>query len=154
TLVSIGQLDKLGFKTEFGNGKCRITAPDGQTVGEVLRTQKGLYRVDRDTDTANAAVESVTAQEMHRLLGHCSPEVAQRMLTSGMATGLRLEFRDDKPFFCDACTYAKATTKKISRVRQTERATAFGEKVHADVWGPAPTQSLGGNRYFVTFTDD
>ncbi|KZV80781.1 hypothetical protein EXIGLDRAFT_569675, partial [Exidia glandulosa HHB12029] len=154
TLVSIGQLDKLGFKTEFGDGKCRITAPDGQTVGEVLRTQKGLYRVDRDADTANAAVESVTAQEMHRLLGHCSPEVAQRMLTSGMATGLRLEFRDDKPFFCDACTYAKATTKKISRVRQTERATAFGEKIHADVWGPAPTQSLGGNRYFVTFTDD
>lgn len=62
---------------------------------------------------------------MHRLLGHCSPDVARRMLTNGMATGLRLEFRDGKPFF-----------------RQTERATEFGGQVHSDVWGPAPVKSL------------
>jgi hypothetical protein len=32
--------------------------------------------------------------------------------------------------------------------------TSFGEEVHTDVWGPSPTQSLGGRKYYVTFTDD
>jgi hypothetical protein len=26
--------------------------------------------------------------------------------------------------------------------------------VHANVWGPTQTSSLGGSRYYVTFTDD
>ncbi|KZV86753.1 hypothetical protein EXIGLDRAFT_595837, partial [Exidia glandulosa HHB12029] len=80
----------------------------------------------------------VTVREMHRLMGHCSVDVAKRMLTNGFATGLRLEMSDDgQPFFCDACTYAKATRKPISRVRQSDRAKEFGGEVHSDIWGPA-----------------
>jgi transposase InsO family protein len=31
---------------------------------------------------------------------------------------------------------------------------AFGEEIHSDIWGPSPTNSLGGQRYYATFTDD
>jgi transposase InsO family protein len=30
----------------------------------------------------------------------------------------------------------------------------FGEEVHSDVWGPSPVTSIGGRKYYITFTDD
>jgi transposase InsO family protein len=33
-------------------------------------------------------------------------------------------------------------------------AEAFGDEIHTDLWGPSPTLSLGGRKYYVTFTDD
>jgi hypothetical protein len=30
----------------------------------------------------------------------------------------------------------------------------LSEEIHSDVWGPSPVPSLGGRRYYVTFTDD
>ena len=32
--------------------------------------------------------------------------------------------------------------------------TAYGQRIHSDVWGKASVKSLGGNEYFVTFLDD
>jgi hypothetical protein len=34
------------------------------------------------------------------------------------------------------------------------QANKFGAEVHLDVWGPSPVQTLGGHKYYVTFTDD
>ena len=34
------------------------------------------------------------------------------------------------------------------------QAQTFREEVHMDVWGPLPSLSLGGCKYYVTFTDD
>jgi transposase InsO family protein len=33
-------------------------------------------------------------------------------------------------------------------------ADAFSAKVHTDLWEPSPLQSLGGRKYYITFTDD
>jgi hypothetical protein len=31
---------------------------------------------------------------------------------------------------------------------------AFRDEIHSDVWGPSPVTSIGGRKYYVTFTDD
>jgi hypothetical protein len=46
------------------------------------------------------------------------------------------------------------TRKAICKEREAAPAQAFGEEIHTDVWGPLPNQSLGGRKYYVTFTDD
>ncbi|KDR65014.1 hypothetical protein GALMADRAFT_260373, partial [Galerina marginata CBS 339.88] len=48
TLVSIGKLDELGFKSTFAEGYCTITDPNGVQVGKVPKNAKGLYRVEHD----------------------------------------------------------------------------------------------------------
>ncbi len=44
TLISVGKLDEQGFTLTFGGGKCVITAPDGERIGQVPKNAKGLYR--------------------------------------------------------------------------------------------------------------
>ena len=40
------------------------------------------------------------------------------------------------------------------KAREGERAKEIGGEVHSDLWGPAPVESKGGKRYYITFTDD
>ena len=65
TLVSIGHLDELGLSMTFAEGFCTIKGSDGETIGRIPRTSKGLYHVVHEHETANAAAETVTVMELH-----------------------------------------------------------------------------------------
>ena len=56
--------------------------------------------------------------------------------------------------FCEMYVKAKQTTKPFPQERSSPPMTAYGQRVHSDVWGKASVKSLGGNEYFVTFLDD
>ncbi|TFK78098.1 hypothetical protein K466DRAFT_471493, partial [Polyporus arcularius HHB13444] len=122
----------------------------------------GLYRlrIPRvETETAVPAFEevgdgerTVTLDELHRVLGHVSPRVAHTMVAKGMVEGVTVE-PSGEPLHCESCEAGKMTRKPISKERVRPRATEIGGEVHSDVWGPAPTQSLGGRRYASMFTD-
>jgi hypothetical protein len=45
TLISVGHLDEAGLTATFGQGKCEIRAADGEHIGTVPKSSKGLYRV-------------------------------------------------------------------------------------------------------------
>ena len=96
----------------------------------------------------------LTVMELHRRMGHISPIVARRLAENGLVSGLKFDLSKDEPTFCEACVYAKATRKPIAKERVGERAMEFGAKVHTDIWGPAPVETIGGWRYYITFTDD
>jgi len=161
TLISVGRLDDAGFSATFGQGKCEIRGSDGERIGAIPKSGKGLYRVVHESveppslaDSANAATTRITPLEAHRRFGHIAPAAAKRLLTHGFVTGLELDLSGDDPTFCESCVYAKSRRQTVPKVREGERAKAFGEEIHSDVWGPSPVQSLGGRRYFITFTDD
>ena len=46
------------------------------------------------------------------------------------------------------------TRKDIKPERVAPPAKYFGSEIHTDLWGPSPVTSLGGRRYYITFTDD
>jgi hypothetical protein len=116
TLVSIGCLDEKGFGANFSGGKCTITGPDGERVGVVPKNNHGLYRVDHESESASAAEEVLTLDQMHRCLGHISVNVAKKLMKDGFITGLRLETTPSgNDFFCESCVYAKATRKPVAK---------------------------------------
>jgi hypothetical protein len=155
TLVSVGRLDQTGLSVTFGDGKCTVKASDGKQIGEIQRSGHGLYRVTHDADTANSAVEVLTLDQFHRRMGHISPETAKKLVARGFVTGVKLDVSPTgEPFFCESCVYAKATRKPVQKVREGNRASAFGDEVHSDLWGPAPVETRAGKRYYITFTDD
>ena len=155
TLVSVGRLDENGFSANFSGGRCTIMGPDGERVGEVPKNPHGLYCVDHELESASAAEEVLTLDQLHHRLRHISPDVVKRLAQNGFITGLRLESTvTGKEFFCESCVYAKATRKPVVKAQKGERATEFGGEVHSDLWGPAPVATKGGKRYYVMYVDD
>jgi hypothetical protein len=158
TLIPIGKLDDYGFSAMFSGGKCLIQGPDGSRVEEVPKDRRGLYRVqhEHELEEANvAAAETLTLDQFHRRMGHISTKIAQKLVDDGFVTGVRLEATPSgDPFFCESGVYAKATRKPIPKEREDKHAKVFGGEVHSDLWGPAPAESKGIKRYYITFTDD
>jgi hypothetical protein len=154
TLVSIACCDTAGFSCTFGKGKCILRDPKGQICGEINKIA-GLYRSGcQNSDTNLMAFHTtVSVNDLHSRMGHISPAAAKQMVESGAVEGVEL---DNTPILelCDACIKGRITRSPISKERLTERSNTQGQKIHTDVWGPAQTQSLGGNKWYITFTDD
>ena len=53
---------------------------------------------------------------------------------------------------CDYCLFGKQ--HKVSFRKSSTRKTDVLDLVYSDVCGPIELESLGGNRYFVTFIND
>ena len=53
---------------------------------------------------------------------------------------------------CDYCLFGKQ--HRVSFQRDSTRKLEKLELVYSDVWGPMEVDSLGGNKYFVTFIGD
>jgi hypothetical protein len=157
TLLSVGRLDDSGYTLTFGGGKCVIHSPDGKLVGTVPKTSQGLYKMihDDDEELVNMAEELLTLEQLHRHLGHVSAVSIRKLIDEGMVEGLKLEKSAlSESLFCKSCVHAKATRKPIPKAREGSRAEVFGEEVHSDLWGPAPVETKGGRKYYITFMDD
>ncbi|GBL86962.1 Retrovirus-related Pol polyprotein from transposon TNT 1-94 [Araneus ventricosus] len=54
-----------------------------------------------------------------------------------------------------ACNVGKATRMSLKKNYVYKRVTkSVLDKVHMDLWGPAPINSLGGSKYFLSIIDD
>jgi len=152
TLVSVAALDEEGYHAHIGAGHLELTSPQGKHIGRIPRTQRRLYKVVHALDSANA-VEPVSVMEMHRRLGHIAPESVRSLVDSGAVTGVELD-PDSQIEDCTVCKQAKATRLPIPKIKINPTAKNFGEVIHTDVWGPAPSLTRQGRKYFVTFTDE
>ena len=152
TLVSLGVLDEEGYRAHIGAGHLELVSPEGEQIGRIPRTLRRLYKVLHAFESANAA-EIVSAMELHRRLGHIAVASARKLVESGAVVGIELD-PNSQERECDACIYARATRLAIPKPHISHPAQHFGDVIHTDVWGPAPTETRQGRRYFVTFTDD
>lgn len=102
---------------------------------------------------AAAQDEQVDLVTLHKCLAHIALEAIQCMVKKGSIKGITL-VNDGSTIICEACEQAKATCKDIQKECKAPLTDSLGVEVHTDLWGPSPMPSLGGRRYYLTFTND
>jgi transposase InsO family protein len=94
-----------------------------------------------------AASTHSSIQLWHHRLAHSSISKLRPLVSQG-----HLGSVTNESFDCTASQTAKQPT--LSFNKSTSILASPFDLVHSDVWGPAPTPTMGGSRYFVIFIDD
>jgi hypothetical protein len=150
-IVSISQIIRVGCVMLFEGDSCYIKNKKGKVTGKIPCSTNGLFKVEHQVMTASVE-EHVSILTLHHRLGHISPGTICSLICHNIIKGMKIT--DDNFTSCNSCNYAKTTHKPIKAEHVVALATTFREEVHSDVWGPLPLNSLGGQRYYITITDD
>ncbi len=88
----------------------------------------------------------------HEQLGHLNYQQLHKMVDQNFVTGIKLSALTDRSL-CEGCIVGKMQRKPFKMVDHKQSSRKL-ELVHSDVCGPIQIDSIGGNKYFVTFIDD
>jgi len=136
-----------------------VVMDDGSTLyhlkAKVLGRQD-LNRPEEASQEAHAAAtggptakdKPIDIQDAHELYGHLNYGVLRPMLKNRgyVVVG------DERRYACEACAYAKAKAKSVSKATTT-KASVKGERLFLDISGPYK-MALTGNKYWVLIVDD
>jgi GAG-pre-integrase domain len=128
---------------------------DGELIC-IIPNRQNLYCIIQDIEKPLAHVVSITKvniMDLHCCMGHIAHHTTQELITKGLVTGLKI-VTSDEPEECKACIKAKLTCWEIPKVCQGKGTTKFGQEIWSDLWGPPGVATLGGHKYFISFTDE
>jgi len=125
----------------FTNSDCLIQNQVSKKMIGSVSFHEGLYVLSDSKNSVNSACSNT----WHRRLGHLSDQ-RLHILKS------KHDYIDIRNEHCDVCHMAKQ--KKLSFSNSQSRADKCFNLIHVDIWGPAPTPSLHGHRYFLTVIDN
>jgi hypothetical protein len=110
--------------------------------------QNGLYPLPSSSHWQGIlGAIKISPNRWHSRLGHPSPHIVQKLAS----TNKILCSSESSESVCNACQQAKS--HQLPYPVSTSRSSKPVELVFYDVWGPA-TESVGHQRYYVTFIDD
>ncbi|KAJ9563977.1 LOW QUALITY PROTEIN: hypothetical protein OSB04_009137 [Centaurea solstitialis] len=152
-LISLGVLDKKGFKYSGGGGVIRVTKGALVVMKGVMKGT--LYFLEGSTIVGSAAPahslvenESDLTRLWHMRLGHVSEKGMVILSKKGLLGGHKVA----DLAFCEHCIFGKQRRVSFSKAVHTTKSTL--DYLHADCWGPSQVPSLGGGRYFLSIIDD
>lgn len=154
-LISVNRLFAAGFKVIFSetdvgiwdNTKLLVKAPFAN----------GLYTITASFHppiSANLAESADPLLYWHRRLGHRSFREVARLGSEGKLgkDWRHVTVKELSNAICVPCIIGKG--KRLPHHARSDRENSPNNLVHIDLWGPAPTQSPSGTRYFLTCYDD
>jgi hypothetical protein len=155
-LISVGQLCELGFDLWFGSSGCRVQDPrtnqvlgTGRRVGWMFElTSLHLPTTSTPPPSHVAHTASVFPLSLwHLRLGHVSIQKLRTLISSGFLGQVKHDSVD-----CVSCQLAKQPALSFNNSDSFSHASF--DLIHSDIWGPSPTATVGGSKYFVIFVDD
>ena len=157
-LVSIGKINTAGYAALFHKSQLQIFfVTKGRKMLAQISMKNGLYCVEHGkvADVVALVVpEVVSIEKLHHLMGHIALEAAKALVTKGLVEGFKLDKSSKMPSVCSSCEYGKARRKLVKKECEAPRAGKIGDKIHSDVWGPSPVQTIGGRKYYSTYIND
>ncbi|KAG7529891.1 hypothetical protein FFLO_05339 [Filobasidium floriforme] len=147
-LISISQLDREGYHSQFGNGTVAIRKHGQPILSGQL--ENNLYTFDLKPINIESAQLAVTEDLWHKRLGHYP--VRKLTALSNAVKGISLD-RIKKTLVqtCEACVQGKATRASFPLRNTTGREVL--EVLSIDLAGPSHEESIGGGRYFLIIKD-
>ena len=153
-LLSVGQLMCSGYKIEFDGKMCVvIDKKSGHCIANIHMTQNKMFPLDVSKVQSYKALvvkKNDESQLWHLRYGHLNVKGLMLLSKKEMVYGLpkitEIEFRE-------GCIDGKQSRQPFP-VGKSHRASCALELVNADLCGPIKTETLGGSRYFLMFTDD
>lgn len=153
-LISISRALKAKSQVLFADGRVRIRSPlktivmEGHVHGRLFNMNVEPIRNDR----AHVAKGGCTWEEWHKALGHLNYESVKMLSEKGMVRGMDVLKGSPVGTECKACVIAKQHIRSFPKESKTEVGN-IGDLTVSDLWGPAHTAALGGDVYFISFTD-
>ena len=83
----------------------------------------------------------------HLCLGYVSVQKLHSLISSGFLGQVKYDSVD-----CVSCQLAKQSALSFNNSDSFSHASF--DLIHFDIWGPSPTATVGGSKYFVIFVDD
>lgn len=152
-LISVGQLCELGFELIFSANGCRVQDPQtGQTLGTGRKVGRlfeltSLHITSDHVSQLCAASTTSALQLWHLRLGHASISKLRPLISHGHLGSVK-----EESFHCVPCQVGKQPALSFNNSESISLAPF--DLVHSDIWGPSPTPTMGGSKYFVLFIDD
>ena len=155
-LFSVSAAAKRGYSIELHQSGC-VILDKFQKISGSGKLQNNLYVLDVNEKNVGFHDVNIASNEhpeelWHQRFGHLSKNNLRLLRDQKLVTGM--DFHPAKESeFCEGCAHGKQKRASFPKGQAT-RASEIIEIVHSDVCGPMQENSLGGNRYFVTFIDD
>ncbi|KAI5317551.1 hypothetical protein L3X38_037258 [Prunus dulcis] len=154
-LLSVGQMMEHGYYVLFGENKAVVFDDSSlnNVVAKLSMAGNKCFPLSLESMIPAARKASVVEDSWiwHRRLGHLNFASMKKMRQKEMVVGL-LVLTEMKEV-CEGCVSGKHHREKFDK-EVAWRASCPLELVHTDLCGPMQNESIGGNRYFITFIDD
>jgi hypothetical protein len=153
-LFSVRRATEKGAEVYLSKERCYVKY-EGKVVMQA-KGVKGLWFVEEaERDYSFLTKEKETAKLWHRRFGHARFENLAKLAEGKLAVGVTVgagEFRMEKSEVYEPCILAKQTRQPFPNGES--ESSGVLKLVHMDVCGPMEKRSMGGSRFFATFTDD
>uniref|UniRef100_A0A251V331 Putative zinc finger, CCHC-type n=1 Tax=Helianthus annuus TaxID=4232 RepID=A0A251V331_HELAN len=150
-IISLGIFEKEGCSVSLKNGKAKIIK-GSMVIFTGTRRGNNIYMLDgKVSQGVNCSVERPKISDAvlwHRRLGHISDQGLNELKKQEVLGN----FDGREAGFCEHCILGKSHRVRFTKgIHSTKGILDY---VHADLWGPARTISLGGALYFLSIVDD
>ena len=152
-LLATGVCMSRGLRVLFDGREVEIRQ-EGNLIATGFLQPNQLCRMQFKTIVNEDLQVNAAATDLrmwHERMGHVNVKITD-MAKKGTVNGLKISKAVE--FTCEACCLGKAHRTSFRTCDQNKRVFQVGEFFHSDVCGPMQVESLGGNRYFLTFIDD
>eukprot|EP00794_Sanderia_malayensis_P007838 gene7838-biopygen6374 len=155
-LLSLSSMTEKGVEVCFKDKSC--TAIVDNKPYRIGHKDGKLYKLNmkKPADQTSCYGASTDKNDMslwHYRLGHLGYDNLKALKDKSLVKGLNLNTRDGFNRNCEGCAMGKQSRSAFPKETEHKSSEVL-EIIHSDVCGPMTTNSVGGSKYFITFTDD
>ena len=147
-------MERLGF-TRHQEFLQATGSSHGKLYNRNCEEDSGRCNTKDSCYTVKESNEVPGVELWHQRLSHASDERICDAVTNNEVRGIHLKSDEMKKGhqFCEPCVEGKMSRKPFPKAVGSKASDVL-DLVYSDVCGPMSTETLGGARYFVSFTDD